>query len=264
MTTLRATHAPYTYFNPTREMPANWIYSFGLWLFLWLFTKIVFLIQFHFWPSYPASQAANILLLYSPLPAQLLSLIAIAVYATAIGNYRLNQSLKWSNAEPITIRFARLNLQPSPITTAAFCTAAGLGLYCLAHCLYTSIGGPVTQAEEFAAKFPETMPYMAATAVLSAPVSEELLYRGVLFIQAHGKARKLVAILISGAAFTVVHVPQYSSDAGQIHWGAISSIAVLGLACGLCRALLDRVWPAFVIHTAYNACVAAVYFATRM
>lgn len=263
MTTLDTARGPNDYFNPTREMPVNWVYSFALWLFLWFLAKCIFLIQFQFWHSYPASKAANILLLYSPLPAQLLGLIAIAAYATAIGNYRLNRALKWTNTTPISLRLGRFCLRPSSDITVALCVAVGFGLFLLQSFLYTSVGGPVTRADEFAAKFPQTVPYTAATAILIAPAAEELLYRGVLFTQAHGKLRKFLAVLISCSVFTLVHFAQYSSRAGQIHWGAISSIAALGLTCCLCRALLDRVWPAFVVHTSYNLFVAAAYFATK-
>lgn len=263
MTTLDTARGAYTYFNPTREMPANWIYAFGLWLFLWLFAKCVFLVQFQFWPTHTATPAANILLFYSPLPAQVLCFVAITAYATGLGNYRLAHALRWTNSTPVRVRLGRLYVEPSAEVTAALCVAAGFGLFFLNNFLYASIGGPVTRADDFAAKFPQTIPYTAATAVLVAPAVEESLYRGLLFTQAHGNLRTLFASLISCATFTLVHFAQYSSSTGQIHFGAITAIAALGLLCCLCRAALGRVWPSFIIHTSYNFFVALSLLSAR-
>ena len=98
------------------------------------------------------------------------------------------------------------------------------------------------------------------TAVVCAPLVEELLFRGVLFIQAYGPLRNLAATIISASLFALVHVEQYSSKAGEINWAAMSSIIALGVTCCLCRSLSGRVWPAFVVHTAYNLCITVVFF----
>jgi membrane protease YdiL (CAAX protease family) len=253
----------YRYFDPTRNMPANWAYSFLLWCVLFILGTALSIIQYRFVETHPPAGAAIILLLYAPLPAQFACLVAITAYATGLGPYGFNKSLKWSGASPIYIRLPGIRLRPSAVTTTAVCVLIGLVLYHLQLYLVATLGGPVTRADEAAAKYPEVVPYLALTAVLTAPLPEELVYRGALFTQAHGLVRNLAAVFISSSLFVIVHLGQYSSRADQIHWGAISTMAALGVTCGLCRALLGRVWPAFVVHTAYNLFVAAAYFATR-
>jgi membrane protease YdiL (CAAX protease family) len=209
---------------------------------------------------YPPTTLANALILHTPLIRDLVCLAAILLFATGFRIVRINRTLNWVADEPISLKIRGRRIQPSLVTLITSFAFAGFSLYLLQLYLVAEIGGPVTRLEEKHAIAPLIAQAFALTAVFTAPLVEELQYRGVFFIQAYGAARKLAATVISVSIFAIIHLDQYSSEAGQIHWGAMTSILSLGLFCCLCRAATDRVWPAFVVHTAYNVCVAVVFF----
>ena len=88
---------------------------------------------------------------------------------------------------------------------------------------------------------------VAALAVLTAPLVEELVYRGVLFAGIERKYGSTTGVVIVTILFALVHVPQY--------WGsvaAISAILTLSLALTTLRAITRRVLPCIAIHLVYN------------
>ncbi|MBI1764881.1 MAG: CPBP family intramembrane metalloprotease [Acidobacteria bacterium] len=87
----------------------------------------------------------------------------------------------------------------------------------------------------------------ALLAVLSAPLVEEVVYRGVLY---PGLARNWgMAGGVSGATllFALVHVPQYWGS-----WAAISTIVLLSLVLTLLRAATGSILPGVATHFVYN------------
>jgi len=88
---------------------------------------------------------------------------------------------------------------------------------------------------------------VAALAVLTAPLVEELVYRGILFAGIERKYGATAGVVIVTTLFALVHVPQY--------WGsvaAISAILTLSLALTMLRAITRRVLPCIAIHLVYN------------
>jgi membrane protease YdiL (CAAX protease family) len=108
----------------------------------------------------------------------------------------------------------------------------------------------------------------AAIATLTAPITEELVYRGVLFSASQnffawvtnsrrtaasvfGKAvdrtSKIGSVLFVTAVFALVHVPQYLPS-----YTTIFIILILSFALTMIRAVTDSLLPCFVIHTIFN------------
>lgn len=88
---------------------------------------------------------------------------------------------------------------------------------------------------------------VAALAVLSAPLIEEIIYRGVVYASVEGLWGKAAAVVTVTALFALVHVPQY--------WGsyaAIAAICSLSLVLTLLRAWTDRLAPCVATHLVYN------------
>ncbi len=89
---------------------------------------------------------------------------------------------------------------------------------------------------------------VAFMATFTAPLVEEVIYRGVLysaFQRSFGVAAAVVAVT---AMFTLVHVPQYL--------GSISTIlllALLSLILTLIRARTSNLLPCIILHTIFNA-----------
>jgi membrane protease YdiL (CAAX protease family) len=85
---------------------------------------------------------------------------------------------------------------------------------------------------------------LLAGAVLIAPVSEELFFRGLL-LQAvcrhlrHG----WLAVAVSGIAFGLVHTPPPD----------VLPLTTMGLALGYLRLRCGRLWPCVLVHVLFNA-----------
>lgn len=94
---------------------------------------------------------------------------------------------------------------------------------------------------------------LAALAVVTAPLIEEIVYRGVIFSSVEGLMGKAAAVIIVTLIFALVHVPQY--------WGSIASIAAifsLSLVLTLLRAWTGKLLPCYATHLVYNGIQAAV------
>ena len=88
---------------------------------------------------------------------------------------------------------------------------------------------------------------LALLAALTAPLVEEIVYRGVLFSalqRAIGTLWTVVAVLV---LFTLVHVPQYKNNLTTI-----GVLALISVALTIVRARTGRLLPCFVIHFVFN------------
>lgn len=98
---------------------------------------------------------------------------------------------------------------------------------------------------------------MGLLAVAAAPFMEELFFRGLLYpvLRRHGAA---LALLLTAAAFTVVHGSQYAWG-----WSALLILFVVGLVITLVRACLNSVAAGFLLHLGYNLTLfIMLYFTT--
>lgn len=97
----------------------------------------------------------------------------------------------------------------------------------------------------------------AIMATFTAPLVEELVYRGVLypaFKQTFGTG---AAVFLVTFLFAAVHVPQYLPS-----YGTIIVITILSLVLTLIRAWTQSLLPCFVIHTLFNGFQALLLIAS--
>ena len=96
--------------------------------------------------------------------------------------------------------------------------------------------------------------------VVLAPVTEELMFRGLLLRSFLRRMPFWPAALLSTLLFALIHVPQVETLLGA---GTLAlSVAVLGLGnCYLVR-ITGRLAPAMMVHASFNALTLAVAFAT--
>jgi membrane protease YdiL (CAAX protease family) len=88
---------------------------------------------------------------------------------------------------------------------------------------------------------------VAALAVMTAPLIEEIVYRGVVYSSVERLIGRGAAVFFVTLLFTAVHVPQY--------WGsvaAITAIVSLSFVLTLTRAWTGKLLPCVVIHLVYN------------
>ena len=97
---------------------------------------------------------------------------------------------------------------------------------------------------------------VAALAVLTAPLIEEIVYRGVVYSSAEGLWGKTAAVALVTVLFALVHVPQYWGS-----WAANTAILSLSLVLTLLRAWSGTLLPCVVTHLVYNGIQAGLLLA---
>jgi membrane protease YdiL (CAAX protease family) len=99
---------------------------------------------------------------------------------------------------------------------------------------------------------PQARIWIALLAVFTAPVVEELVYRGVLYSSLRPRVGLNWAVAIVTLLFSAVHFPQYWGA-----WGGLAGLTLLSLALTVVRASTRSIFPCIVIHTLNNL-VAAI------
>ncbi len=166
------------------------------------------------------------------LPAHLLTLALIWAIATRLGKRSLKQVFGWSWSPG-------LGLWRS--------VALALLLFFVTLLLIARFGGPRTDLDRILESSRAAAVTLAALAVVTAPLVEEMIYRGLLYSAFRRAVGQWPAVAIVTAMFAGLHVVQYWPNVG-----AISSITLLSLALTLIRARSGRLLPCFVVHLVFN------------
>jgi membrane protease YdiL (CAAX protease family) len=88
---------------------------------------------------------------------------------------------------------------------------------------------------------------VAILAVFTAPLTEELVYRGLLYSPLKRAMGTVGAVATATLLFAVVHVPQYLGA-----WGSLTGLLMLSLGLTFIRAKTKSIFPCVWIHTLYN------------
>jgi hypothetical protein len=94
---------------------------------------------------------------------------------------------------------------------------------------------------------------VAAMAVLTAPIVEEVVYRGVLYSGLRKKIGISASVIAVTLLFAAVHVPQYWGA-----WGSLTGLTILSLTLTVIRARSKSILPCVAVHLAFNS-VGAVF-----
>ena len=89
--------------------------------------------------------------------------------------------------------------------------------------------------------------YLAAFAILVAPLAEETVFRGYVYPVLARRFGILAGIAFTGILFGLVHVPQLWGG-----WGQIVTLVAVGMALTAVRAALRSVFASYLVHLAYN------------
>jgi len=121
-------------------------------------------------------------------------------------------------------------------------TLLGMGLL-VTHYL----GGGKTDLDKLIESSFQARVATAILAVGTAPLVEEIIYRGILYPAIQRIIGVVGAIAIVSIMFAGVHVLQYRNNIG-----VILVITILSVTLTTIRALSDRLLPAFVVHLIFN------------
>ena len=166
------------------------------------------------------------------LPAHLLTLALIWAIATRFGKRSLKEVLGWSW---------------SPSLGLWRSSALAVFLFLVTFFLIAIFGGQKTDLDRILDSSRATALALALLAVLTAPLVEEMIYRGLLYSAFRRALGHWAAVVIVTCMFAGLHVVQYWPNAG-----AISSITLLSLVLTLIRARTGKLLPCFVVHLVFN------------
>lgn len=114
-----------------------------------------------------------------------------------------------------------------------------------------------TDLDRVLALGPDVRLAVASVAALSAPLAEEIVYRGVLFGAFQRRFGAGPAVAFVSVLFLAVHLPQYWGG-----WAGLTMLGLLSLALTLLRAVTGSVVPSMALHYAFNGvqAVAIIFF----
>ncbi|MEK6302069.1 MAG: CPBP family intramembrane glutamic endopeptidase [Acidobacteriota bacterium] len=117
---------------------------------------------------------------------------------------------------------------------------------------------PDTSFAELLRSSPQVRIAVALLATLSAPIVEEVIYRGVLFPALLRRTGAAAAVVLVTMLFAGVHFLQYWGA-----WASISGLIFLSLILTLVRARTGSILPSVMIHFVNNAFFSMLIIANR-
>ncbi len=135
----------------------------------------------------------------------------------------------------------------SPTYGTMLCILLALALLAIGWAVTTVWGGNKTQLDLMVESSMAARVVTALVAVVTAPLVEELIYRGVMYSALERAGGKIIAILVVSLLFAGVHVFQYSNNIA-----VIVVITILSFTLTFARAYTGSVVPPFIIHLVFN------------
>jgi membrane protease YdiL (CAAX protease family) len=135
----------------------------------------------------------------------------------------------------------------SPLITTALGVLLAFVLLAIGWAVTQAFGGSKTQLDLLVESSLPARFATAFVAVFTAPLVEELIYRGLLYSALERAAGVGIAIAVVSLLFAGVHVFQYSNNIG-----VISVITLLSFTLTYARAYSGSVLPPFIIHLVFN------------
>lgn len=219
-----------------------WAGSFALLLFVPVILAIpyiVYAVLKHGVPRAEAIASDKMLIILSvvgTILAHLLTLLLIWYYVRTSSQRPFGKSigLQWPKSIPAGLG-------------TLVCSSLAIVLLGIGWAITQFIGGEKTQLDlivesSMAARFAT-----ALAAVATAPLVEELIYRGVLYSALERAAGVGVAFAVVSLLFAGIHVFQYINNIG-----VILVITVLSMTLTAARAYSGSVIPPFIIHLVFN------------
>jgi uncharacterized protein len=137
------------------------------------------------------------------------------------------------------------NIRPAVVVLV--CVWLAIVLLALGGVATYKWGGSKTQMDLLVESSVAARLMTAFVATFTAPLVEELIYRGVLYSAIERTLGTIIAILTVALLFAGVHVFQYKDNLA-----VIGVITLLSITLTLVRAYTGKVLPSFIIHLVFN------------
>ncbi len=166
------------------------------------------------------------------VPAHLLTLALIWAIATKLGKYPLREmfGLSWK-----------------PDFRLGKSVGVAIALFVMAWVIAAFSGAKKTDLDQILDSSRAAALTLAFIAVATAPLIEEMIYRGLLYSALQRAIGRWFAIVLVASMFAGLHVYQYRQNLG-----AILSISLLSFVLTYIRARTGQLLPCFVIHLVFN------------
>ena len=135
----------------------------------------------------------------------------------------------------------------SPLISALGCVLIAVALFVLGAVVTSRWGGSKTQLDLLVESSLPARFATAFVAVFTAPLVEEMIYRGVLYSAVEQTLGRAVAIGSVALLFAGVHVFQYQNNIA-----VIVVITMLSFSLTLMRAYTGKLLPSFIVHLVFN------------
>jgi hypothetical protein len=133
-----------------------------------------------------------------------------------------------------------------------------IGAQIAAAAVVVGLGVPISSNTEAINEVSADRTYVVAiviTAVLAAPVVEEMVFRGVVMRGLDGVMPMWLVVPVQGILFGAAHVDPVR---GSGNLGLVIVLSGVGIAFGVATALFGRLGPAIVAHALFNGVVLLV------
>jgi membrane protease YdiL (CAAX protease family) len=178
-----------------------------------------------------SDSTAIILQIAAIIPAHVLTLVLVWLVVTRVRKYSFRQTLGWANGGFAWWYYGI-------ILVAFFITAAVVGSFF-----------PEQEHEliRILRSSRSAVYIVAFVATFTAPLVEELVYRGVLYSAFQRKFGISAAFILVTVLFALVHVPQYYPS-----YSTIFLLTLLSLTLTAVRVKSGNLFPCIVLHTLFN------------
>ena len=230
---------------------AIWTTSIGLLLFVPVFFAIPYIVYASvkagkFYPEILTGTGVIFVSVAAIVPAHLLTLF--------VTRNILGEGKEYSFWKAIRFEWPQ-NAHPVIVTLICILLAAILlGFAYLVTSLY---GGQKTDLDLLIESSMYTRVATAFVALATAPLVEEVIYRGVLYPAVEKAAGMGIAIAVVSLLFAGVHVLQYKNNIS-----VILMITMLSIVLTVARAVTGTMLPSFIIHLVFNGIQSVVIVAS--
>jgi uncharacterized protein len=218
---------------------------------LMLASQLAFLVPYIFWRGVKLDAVGEFAIkdpgaifvqIASIIPAHLLTLGTAWLLVTRVGKYPFWKTLGWE-------RDARLTFWRSAGLAIALLVCGYFIVKLAEH--YT---GPTDNALERLIQSSRAAALATAFAAsFTAPLVEEIVFRGLLYSALRRLAGAGWAVSIVLLLFALIHVPQYWPS-----YGVIATILMLSFVLTMIRARTGKLLPCFLVHFIFNSIQAVV------
>ncbi len=174
---------------------------------------------------------ALLLSVIAVIPAHLLTLALAWIIVTAFNKYSFRETLGWRSGGFTLLHYFL-------ILAAIFAVAVVTGYF------FPEQDNDMLRI----LRSSRTAVYVIAfLATFTAPLVEEVIYRGILYSAFQKKFGVAVGVLLTTFLFAVIHVPQYYPS-----YSTIFLIVLLSLVLTLVRVRTKNLLPCVILHTVFN------------